>query len=269
MVKITSSIHNHTTFCDGHSTAEDMVLAAIAKGLKTIGFSAHSYTPCDDSYCLRDTDAYFAELARLKEAYADQIDILAGLEVDCYGDSDPRADYVIISVHNVLIGGRLYVVDYSKEELLKCIRECYAGDVYALVEDYYNTVSASLKRERIDLVGHLDLVTKFNEQLPLIDESHPRYVAAVRRVLAELDGKKLPLEINTGGVYRGYKEQFYPSVTILNMLRDYDIPVCVTADAHSQDGIDYAFDKAVELCRELGIKEIWQLEKSGFCSMQI
>ncbi len=269
MPKITSTIHNHTTFCDGRNTPEEMVLGAIAKGIKTIGFSAHSYTPCDDSYCLKDTDGYFSELSRLKQKYKDQITILSGLEVDCYGDDDARADYVIVSVHNVKTPSGIYVVDYSQQELARCVQEDFGGDVYALVEAYYNTVLESLGRDRLDVVGHLDLVTKFNDQLPLIDTAHPRYVSAVNKVLDALNGRGIPLEVNTGGVYRGYKHDYYPSTELIKMIVNYDIPLLVSTDAHNVDGLDYKLDEATEHLKGLGIKSIVMLESTGFVNVEL
>ena len=38
-------LHTHTTYCDGQHTTEEMVLAAINKGMKRIGFSGHSPRP--------------------------------------------------------------------------------------------------------------------------------------------------------------------------------------------------------------------------------
>ena len=61
-----------------------MTLAAIAAGLKVIGFSGHSYTAYDDCYCMSqaNTAAYFAEIDRLREAYRGKITILRGIEQD-------------------------------------------------------------------------------------------------------------------------------------------------------------------------------------------
>ena len=47
--------HMHTTFCDGKSSAEEMVLAAIAKGLDVMGFSGHAYTSLDTTWCMSIT----------------------------------------------------------------------------------------------------------------------------------------------------------------------------------------------------------------------
>ena len=44
-----STFHNHTTYCDGSNTAEEMVQAAVAAGCPAFGFSGHSYTWFDES----------------------------------------------------------------------------------------------------------------------------------------------------------------------------------------------------------------------------
>ena len=51
-MKITN-YHTHTTYCDGKDTPEEMVLAAIGYGMHALGFSTHSYTSRDLSYCIK------------------------------------------------------------------------------------------------------------------------------------------------------------------------------------------------------------------------
>ena len=65
--------HVHTTYCDGKDKAEDIVKTAIDKGLKTLGFSGHSYTPMDTRYCMsiEGTREYIKEINILKEKYVD------------------------------------------------------------------------------------------------------------------------------------------------------------------------------------------------------
>ena len=69
--------HTHTNFCDGKHTAEEMVKAAIEKGFYRLGFSGHSYTSFDESYCMSEegTQEYIREITRLKELYKEQIEI--------------------------------------------------------------------------------------------------------------------------------------------------------------------------------------------------
>ena len=68
-------LHTHTNFCDGKNTPEEMIVAAIQKGMDCIGFSAHSYTIFDQSYCMsqQNTERYKQEIGRLKKIYGDKI----------------------------------------------------------------------------------------------------------------------------------------------------------------------------------------------------
>ena len=65
---IKSNVHTHTTFCDGQDSMEDMVKAAVSLGFDTLGFSFHSYTPFDPSYCIRDYYEYMREFERLRKS---------------------------------------------------------------------------------------------------------------------------------------------------------------------------------------------------------
>ena len=42
------NLHQHTNFCDGRDSIEEVVLTAIEKGFTGIGFSSHSHTPYGD-----------------------------------------------------------------------------------------------------------------------------------------------------------------------------------------------------------------------------
>ena len=63
-MKILSDFHVHTCFCDGKDVPEDIVTEAIAKGMKKIGFSGHSYTSFDPAVCmsLENTAKYKLEI---------------------------------------------------------------------------------------------------------------------------------------------------------------------------------------------------------------
>ena len=68
-----SNLHTHSVFSDGKHSLEENVRSAIEKGMCSLGFSDHSFTPCDTSYCM-DLTRYAAcrqEIDRLKAAYGD------------------------------------------------------------------------------------------------------------------------------------------------------------------------------------------------------
>ena len=98
------NLHMHTTYCDGKDTAEAMTLAAIEEGLAAAGFSGHSFTPHDQSYCMsrEGTQRYIEEISGLKQKYAGSIRLLTGIELDRYADTDLSPfDYRIGSVHYI------------------------------------------------------------------------------------------------------------------------------------------------------------------------
>ena len=78
-----SNYHSHCTFCDGRSYPEEFVRFAISKGFRAYGFSSHSPLPFETNWNMSATDMpeYLQEVNRLRQKYADQIEIYAGLEL--------------------------------------------------------------------------------------------------------------------------------------------------------------------------------------------
>ena len=226
------NLHMHTTYCDGKDSAEAMTLAAIDEGLAAAGFSGHSFTPHDPSYCMsrEGTQKYIEEISALREKYAGRIRLLLGTELDRYSDIDLSPyDYYIGSVHYIFseegkkkrdeILARhegeadRSASDAEMEELIKfedwCPVDDYAEDLcdFALrsahssangsgsiddpvdgaalreaapdcslvtteerkermlgvAELYFDTVGGIVSATDCDIIGHFDLITKFNE----------------------------------------------------------------------------------------------------------
>ncbi|MBR5516565.1 MAG: histidinol-phosphatase [Firmicutes bacterium] len=260
------NLHSHTTFCDGLNSAEEMVLSAIDKGLDVLGFSGHSYLDFDESWCMsqENTQKYIQEVAGLKQKYKDQITILCGIEQD-YMSNTPTCqyDYVIGSVHVIPKDGNFIAVDYSSESLLKAIAEHYDGDPLALAEDYYMMMGDLHRKTNCHIVGHFDLLTKFNEKAPIFDTSHPRYVAAVDRALSELVGSDVVFEVNTGAISRGYTTLPYPSADILKKLCEKGAKVIISSDTHSVDTVNAYYDKALSLIKAAGFTKISAIDSEG------
>ncbi|MBQ6895438.1 MAG: PHP domain-containing protein, partial [Clostridia bacterium] len=179
---IKTNFHTHTTFCDGKNTAREMVEAAINKGFTHLGFSAHSYTAYDES-CglpLSKMEEYKNEIFRLKEKYKDKIKIYYGIEYDYYSEIDiSDFEYVIASVHGIEKNGKIYIVDESREALIKNVNEAWNGDYMAFAEDYFETVS----KQKGDIIGHIDLLTKFNEDDIIFNSKDKRYIDAAKKAV--------------------------------------------------------------------------------------
>ena len=241
-----ADFHVHTTYCDGKGTPEEMVRAAIAMGLRAVGFSGHSRTAFDESWCMSEagTAAYRAEIARLKAAYAGKIDVRCGVEQDLLsGKSAAGWDYVIGSVHWLDVGGTYVPVDESAKDLKRAAKQHFGGDMYALIEAYYASVARVQAVTGCGVVGHFDLITKFNEGAQLFDETHPRYVAAWKRAADALVPTGALFEINTGAIARGWRTAPYPSAAILDDLVSRGARFLLSGDAHAPGGLCFEFDR--------------------------
>ena len=238
-------LHVHTTYCDGKNTPEETVLAAIDKGLVRLGFSGHAYQSFDQepSMSIEGTAAYRAEIAALKEKYRDKIEILCGIEQEYFADFPAEDyDYVIGSVHYLKRGDRYLCIDQSKDEFCGIVREVFGGDFIAAAEEYYALVGDVLNKTGADIIGHFDLITKYNEGGCLFDESDPRYVAAWQAAVDKLLPYGKPFEINTGAIARGHRTTPYPAVPILNYIREHGGHVVMNGDTHAAKNLCYQFD---------------------------
>ena len=265
-----ANLHTHTSFCDGKNSPEEMVRSAVEKGFDVLGFSGHSYTPFDETYCmsLENTRRYQEEVRRLAETYRDQIRIFCGIEQDIYSDQPTEPyDYVIGSVHAVYRedgrSGRYIYVDSDLAALKEAVSELYGGDYLALAEDYFSIVSQVVHKTGCQIVGHFDLLTKFNEQEHLFDESHPRYKEAVHQALSKLLQADPIFEINTGAMARGYRTSPYPSPSILQSIYQAGGRITINSDSHSASSLDFGFEAAREAARSCGFSVFWTMDEHG------
>ena len=266
---IRQNIHTHTVFCDGKNTVEEMIQSAIGLGLDSLGFTGHACFPFESCWAMKDgvPPLYYAEVQRQRERYGDQIDIFLGIEQDVFSDPPGEEyEYTIGSVHYVKKNGVYYSMDHSSDIFVQGAKEGYDGDYMAMAEDYFALVASVPERTNCQIVGHLDIICKFNEGDRLFDTAHPRYVTAAMTAIEELAKKDVILEINTGAMSRGYRTAPYPAVPLLRAMREKNIPICITSDTHSVSTILHAFPLASELAESCGYRECMYLTKSGFIS---
>ena len=262
-----ANFHTHTTYCDGKETAESMVQAALEKGFSALGFSGHSYTAYDESYCMsrEDVQKYIADVYALREKYAGQIEIFCGIEQD-FGSNEPTDvfDYVIGSVHAVERDGLYYSVDESPEVFARGVREGFGGDVYAYVKAFYELESQVVGKTNADFIGHFDLVTKFNEENRFFDPEDRRYRDASLSALEALLETGKPFEINTGAIYRGMRKMPYPSVSLLKEIYRRKGEILLSSDSHDGASLGFGFAEAAGLAREIGFRCVKVWTKNGF-----
>ncbi len=242
-------LHIHTTYSDGINTPLEIVKYAINNGVETIGFSDHSFTSFDTSYCVKkeDISSYKREISSLKQEYKEKINIFLGIEQDYYSDEDTTDyEYVIGSVHYIKVDDDYIPVDESVEILKAAIDKYFCGDIYTLIECYYDTVADIVNKTNADIIGHFDLISKFNENGELFDEKNVRYINAYKKACDKLIDHNRLFEINTGAISRGYRTTPYPSIEIHNYLKSIGAKFILSSDSHCCETLCYKFDKHID-----------------------
>ncbi len=269
--------HSHTDYCDGIYTAEEMIKSAIEKGLCYYGVSSHAPLPFDTDWTMKNEDLnqYVDEVLYLKQKYENRITVLVGLEIDYLPDlesfsikdeSMSRIDYIIGSVHFLgkLNDSTRWTVDYDKKEFEKGIRESFDGDIMSAVKTYYKLIGDMAETIEPDIIAHLDLIKKNNFGNYFFDDSEVWYIETVRNCLETIASTKSIIEINTGGVARGFMTEFYPSDRILREVLAMKIPVTISSDAHTAENVAFGFDDVLVKLEDMGFEKIHYLTENGW-----
>ncbi len=277
-----TNLHTHTNYCDGICDTEDMILSAINSDFQSIGISTHGPVPFKTDWNIQtyDLDNYIEEVLYLKGKYKDKIDVFLGMEIDylpVIGFSESTLslikalDYYIGSVHYLgsLKNGTMWTVDYNINELISGITENFNGNIKYAVEAYYNSISEMAKKYQPPIIGHLDLIKKNNKNNVLFNENEDWYMLSVEKCLETIKRTKSIIEINTGGMARGYTDEQYPSTFILKMIKEKDIPILINSDAHTAEGINYKLSVMYELISKIGFEKVSCLTKNGWTIKQI
>lgn len=266
---IKSNCHTHTVYCDGNNTATEMIEAAIKKGFVSLGFSGHAPMDFDNDWAMTQEkmNSYIDELHRLREEYKGELDIICGIELDADNSVSDLSvfDYVIGSVHQFRDGVRDFPIDLSAESLENTVKNHFGGSWIDMCEAYYKIVSDFICKIKPDVIGHFDLVTKYNENNRFFDENDCNYrkaaLGAVDKILSTL--KKPIFEVNTGAMYRVGKSIPYPAPFIMEYLCEKGALITITSDSHCTDSLDFGFEEAERYCKSFGFTKKCILTSKG------
>ena len=139
-----------------------------------------------------------------------------------------------------------------------------AGMRFAAVAEGYFREVEKVAAMKPTILGHIDLITKLNSGNKFFDEEAPRYQAAALKALHRTDPEATVLEINTGGMARGYRECPYPAQFLLEEWRAMGGRVIVSSDAHTAGGIVFGYDLAIKRAKDAGFDHSVLLTLSGF-----
>jgi histidinol-phosphatase (PHP family) len=263
-MNVLSNLHTHTTFCDGVNTPEEVVKSAIDKGLASIGFSGHGYTPYDLRYCMKDTEGYIAEITRLKEKYHGIIPIFLGSEEDAFAPVDrSRYDYIIGSSHYFHLGDKYLPIDSSFDYFKACL-EAFNYDLPRMAETYFSTFCAYLQARKPDVIGHFDLITKFDELGEPYFTGKAEYRCTAEKYALEALKCGSLFEVNTGAISRGYRTTPYLGEDMLHVLKKNGAGLILSSDSHAADTIVFNFDETRRYLRDFGFEQAYTFTENGF-----
>ena len=253
-----ADFHTHSYYSDGHNSLSEMAEYAVTQSMYALGFSDHSPMEVEADWTMPKDKYknYLSEISELKKNYEGELKIFAGLELDIYSDLDTsELDYLIVSCHYVLTDDGIYCpVDHAAHIMKNDVNEHFGGDFIKYAKKYYEQL-ASVSSLGPAVIGHYDLVAKFNEGGCLFDENDPKYMNAALETLEYLASLGVIFEINTGAMFRGYRTEPYPSHTLLKRMKDLGCKIILNGDSHSTDAFCHKFDDAVKFAAAAGYTE--------------
>jgi histidinol-phosphatase (PHP family) len=244
-----------------------MCRAAHVAGLAAIGLSSHA--PIEKAGFITTWNMkeerlgeYLDEVNAARRRWEGKIAVYPGLEIDYIKglrsalDDDIKSlplDYLISSVHYLVPPqGASFTVDGPPAELKKGVVEAFDGNGEAMVSAYWDAVAEMIALGGFDIVGHLDLVKKHNAAGKWFNTESNAYKQRVEEIARAISAAGLVVEVNTGGINRGYLTETYPSPAILRLLRQYHVPVMISADAHNAHDIAGHYADACQTLLEAG-----------------
>ena len=253
------NLHTHTTFCDGRDTPETMVFKALQLGFDTLGFSSHSPLAGCDNWCMSEERVflYHEEINRLKEKYKGWINVLCGVEQDFYSPQPAvEYDYIIGSVHCFNFDGKLLPVDASGDFFKSIVDNYFGGDFLNMAESYFELISQVVEKTNCDIIGHFDLITKFNKLGFFFNEDNPKYQAMAKKAIDKLIKTGKPFELNTGAMARGHLDRAYPAPFLIDYIKSKGGKLILTSDCHNLQLLDYGFEKYIDYADAFTLDDI-------------
>lgn len=203
-----------------------------------------------------DYPRYMAALRDMQSRYGDRIRIRVGLEFGIQTHTIPQfralltrypLDFVILSIHQVE-NQEFWTQEFQRGRTQQEYNERYYEELLDVVQQY----------QGYSVLGHLDLITRYDEQgVYPFERVRPLVEAILRRVIA--DGKGI--EVNTSSHRYGLTDTT-PSVAILQLYRELGGTILtIGSDSHAPAHLGTYIGEARALLRDLGFRQFCTFER--------
>lgn len=254
---------------------EAVVERAIAAGFSHYGLSEHCPRYRDEDLFPGEEDlgpaglldafeAYAREARALRERVGDRIQLLVGFETERLPPEDWAArmrdlrervapDYIVGSVHDV----QGHVVDYSADKTRE-VAELLGGKE-ALQGLYFDALIEVVQTLRPEVVGHIDLIRKFDGPSPAFS---PRIMRRIDETLEVIRGTGGVLDVNCATHRRGLGP-VYPLPEILSRAREIGVGVTLGDDSHGAHDVGVGLDASMAAIAAAGYREVSYFERAA------
>ena len=258
-----ADFHTHTDFSsDGEYSPEEIIEAAIEKGLKTICITDHhdidfpKYISATGFQL--DFDAYFEKLKKLQEFYKEKIDIRIGVELGLQPHLSEECKAVVEKYPFDFVIGSIHIID-GKDPYYKEFFENITDE-----EGYRRTFEVTLETiqnvSSYDVLGHLDYVVRYGIHKDR-DYSYAKYADLIDEILRLLIANGKGLEVNTGGWKNGLAFPNPHSDVVKRYKELGGEIITVGSDGHRPIHIGYDFHRIGAYLRECGFKFYTEFRK--------
>lgn len=260
-----TNYHTHGNYCDGK---EALPAYLNTPQVQSLGFSSHAPLPFDCKWSMppEKLDAYFAEIAALKQS--SPIEIYTGLEVDFIPKvTGPKrfnkVDYTIGSIHFIdqFPDGRHWEIDGMHSVFTQGLDQIFRNDYRAAWVRYFELTRQMLSESFPDILGHLDKMKIQNIGNKYFIESESWYQDEVKKILSAVAETNTIVEVNTRGIYQQKSDTTYPSPWVMKLMKDLNIRVTISSDAHHPKDLCNQFELAASLLMKAGYKKITILKE--------
>ena len=269
---IKQNLHTHSQYDDGKDAIDEIVQKAQERGFTILGFSGHGYYAKDDSSMTPEkTKQYIKDVRQAQQQAPNGLKIYLGIEEDIMApiENVEDFDYVIGSVHYLEHNGKIYPIDYSQEQFDEMLKEGYQNDINALAKDYYLAIERQAQNPNIQIIGHLDLIAKYNEDQTYYCFDDPKILSYAKIAIEQLVKAGKIFEMNSGAMARGYRNSPYPSIELLKLIYEANGKILINTDCHHKEYLDYGMQICLDLAKQIGFKTLEMFNGKNFESKNI
>ena len=269
---IKQNLHTHSQYDDGKDAIDEIVQKAQERGFTILGFSGHGYYAKDDSSMTPEkTKQYIQDVRQAQQQAPNGLKIYLGIEEDSMApiENVEDFDYVIGSVHYLEHNGKIYPIDYSQEQFDEMLKEGYQNDINALAKDYYLAIERQAQNPNIQIIGHLDLIAKYNEDQSYYCFDDPKILSYAKVAIEQLVKAGKIFEMNSGAMARGYRNSPYPSIELLKLIYEANGKILINTDCHHKEYLDYGMQICLDLAKQIGFKTLEMFNGKNFESKNI